>query len=201
MTTQETWLEPVLIKGKHIQLEPLDPVVHAAPMFEFFEPRATTFLGPSSSIPIEDVTAMQVHLEQQNSRAGCVHWAVRMLETGAVAGRVMFSDVMAAHGSLELGTVLMPVFWGGFANAESKLLLLTRAFEVLGANRVQFHVDSENQRSMGALLKIGVTKEGLRRQCQIRKDGSIRDLVMFSIIKSEWQGVKQKLEARVHQLP
>jgi N-acetyltransferase len=197
MTTKETWLEPVLIKGKHIRLEPLNPALHAAPMYEFFEARVTTFLGPSSNIPIADVTAMQVHLEQQNSRAGCVHWAVRVLESNAVAGRVMFSDVQPADACLEIGTVLMPAFWGGFANAESKLLLLTRAFEVLNANRVQFHVDSENTRSLGSLLKIGAVKEGVHRQCRIRKDGSVRDAVIFSIIKSEWQDVKQKLESRV----
>ncbi len=197
MTIQETWLEPVLIKGKYIQLEPLDPVFHAAPMFEFFEARVTTFLGSSSSIPIENVEAMQVHLEQQNSRAGCVHWAVRMLESDAIAGRVMFADVQVADACLEIGTLLMPAFWGGFANVESKLLLLTRAFEVLDANRVQFTVDSENARSIGSLLKIGAIKEGLRRQCRIRADGSVRDLVLLSIIKSEWHFVKANLEARV----
>jgi N-acetyltransferase len=197
MTTKETWLEPVTLEGKHIRLEPLNPAFHAAPMFEFFEARVTTFLGPSSNIPIEDVAAMQLHLEQQNSRAGCVHWAVRMLESGAVAGRIMFSDVQPADACLEIGTVLMPAFWGGFANVESKLLLLTRAFEALNANRVQFTVDSENLRSIGSLLKIGAVKEGVRRQCRIRKDGSVRDAVIFSIIQSEWQGVKQKLEARV----
>ena len=197
MTTQETWLEPVLIKGQHIRLEPLDPVLHAAPMFEFFEPRVTTFLGPSSSIPIESVEAMQAHLEQQKTRSDCVHWAVRMLETNAIAGRVLFADVQVANACLEIGTVLMPTFWGGFANAESKLLLLTRAFESLGANRVQFTVDSENLRSRAALQKIGAVQEGLRRQCRIRKDGSVRDHLVFSIIKSEWQEVKARLEARV----
>ncbi len=197
MTNQETWLEPVLIKGKYIHLEPLDPALHAAPMFEFFEPRVTTFLGPSSSIPIESVEAMQAHLEQQKTRPGCVHWAVRIIKTGAVAGRVLFADVQVANACLEIGTVLMPAFWGGFANAESKLLLLTRAFELLGANRVQFTVDSENSRSMAALQKIGAIKEGLRRQCRIRSDGSVRDHLVFSVIKSEWAMVKANLEARI----
>ncbi|MEY4529562.1 MAG: hypothetical protein RLZZ156_283 [Deinococcota bacterium] len=197
MTLEETWVEPVLLCGQHIRLEPLDPALHAAPMFEFFEPRVTTFLGPSSSIPIESVEAMQAHLEQQRSRSDCVHWAVRMIKTNAIAGRVMFADVQSADACLEIGTVLMPTFWGGFANAESKLLLLTRVFEVLGANRVQFTVDSENSRSIAALQKIGVVQEGVRRQCRIRKDGSVRDHLMFSVIHSEWQRVKANLKTRV----
>ena len=197
MTLEETWLEAVTLEGKYIRLEPLDPALHAAPMFEFFEPRVTTFLGPSSNIPIESVEAMQVHLEQQKARLGCVHWAVRMINTHAIAGRVLFADLQPADACLELGTVLMPAFWGGFANAESKLLLLTRAFEMLKANRVQFSVDSENLRSIAALQKIGAIKEGLRRQCRIRKDGSVRDHLMFSVIHSEWQGVKANLKARL----
>jgi RimJ/RimL family protein N-acetyltransferase len=68
---------------------------------------------------------------------------------------------------------------------------------VLGANRVQFTVDAENLRSIGALEKIGATKEGLRRQCRIRKDGSVRDHLILSVIKSEWQDVKARLETRV----
>lgn len=197
MTRQEIWLEPVTLYGKHIRLEPLDPALHAAPMFEFFEPQVTTFLGPSSNIPIESVEAMRTHLEQQNARVHQINWAVRMLKTDAIAGRVLWADVQPANLTLEFGTLLMPAFWGGSVNAEAKLLLLTRVFEVLGANRVQFTVDAENLRSIGALQKIGVTKEGTHRQCRIRADGSVRDLVLFGVIKSEWAAVKANLEARV----
>ncbi len=198
MTLQETWLEPVLLYGKHIRLEPLDPIKHAAAMFEFYDATATTFLGPSISAPIESVEAMIVHLEQQRSRPNRVNWAVRILGSNAVAGRVVFADVQIKHLSLELGTLLMPAFWGSVANVEAKLLLMTRVFEVLGANRVQFTVEAENLRSIAALQKMGITKEGVRRQCQIRLDGSVCDLVLFSVIKSEWASVKAHLEARAN---
>jgi N-acetyltransferase len=64
-------------------------------------------------------------------------------------------------------------------------------------NHFQFTVDSENLRSMTALQKIGAIKEGLQQQCRIRSDGSVRDHLVFSVIKSEWAMVKTNLKTRV----
>ncbi len=196
MTIQEIWLEPVLLEGKHIRLEPLEPALHAAPMFEWFDAQALTFTG-TGYLNFTSVAAFQTHLEEQISRSESVHWAVRMLATGAICGRVLLFHVQAKNAALELGTLLMPAFWGSQANAESKLLLLTRAFEVLGANRVQFTIDAENLRSIGSINKLGATKEGMLRQSAIRADGLVRDKIIFSVLQSEWQMVKARLEARV----
>jgi N-acetyltransferase len=83
------------------------------------------------------------------------------------------------------------------ANPEGKLLLMTRAFEVLQVNRVQFKVDVRNERSQGSMAKMGAVREGVLRQYQIRADGFVRDSVMYSVLRSEWLEVKQKLKARV----
>jgi N-acetyltransferase len=182
------YLEPVTLRGKHIQLEPLEPAVHAEPMFLHFEPAVTQYLSRGGK-PIENATDLANHLLELNAlpkRLNC-----------AVAGRISYSDTNPKDRWIEVGTMLMPAFWGGYANPEGKLLLLTRAFEVLGANRVQFKVDARNQRSQGSMAKLGAVREGVLRQYQIRPDGFMRDSVMYSILASEWAGVKQKLEARL----
>jgi N-acetyltransferase len=190
------YLEPITLTGKHIQLEPLNPDVHATPMFVHFEPSVTQFLSRGGK-PIESAADLANHLAEINAIPKRLNWAVRILASGAVAGRISYSDTNPKDRWLEVGTMLMPTFWGSHANPEGKLLLLTRAFEVLGANRVQFKVDARNERSQGSMAKIGAVREGVLRQYQIRPDGYVRDSVMYSILASEWAGVKQKLEARL----
>jgi RimJ/RimL family protein N-acetyltransferase len=190
------YFEPVTIKGKHIRLEPLNPSLHAAPMFEYFEPRVTEFLSRGGT-PVQSASDLQAHLEGLNAVPKRLNWAVRIQGTNAVAGRISYSEINESNKWVEVGTMLMPAFWGGMANPEGKLLLMTRAFEGLQVNRVQFKVDVRNQRSQGSMAKIGAVREGVLRQYQIRADGFVRDSVMYSVLRSEWQDVKQKLEARV----
>jgi N-acetyltransferase len=190
------YLEPVTLEGQHIRLEPLQPELHAEPMFLHFEPSVTQYLSRGGK-PIENAKDLAVHLQELNAIPKRLNWAVRLLESGAVAGRISYSDTNQKDRWIEVGTMLMPAFWGGYANPEGKLLLLTRAFEVLGANRVQFKVDSRNQRSQGSMEKIGAVREGVLRQYQIRPDGFVRDSVVYSILASEWAEVRQKLEARL----
>jgi N-acetyltransferase len=191
-----TYAEPVTLQGKHIRLEPLNPGLHAEPMFKFFEPRVTEFLSRGGQ-PVQSAADLQAHLEGINALPKRINWAVRILETDAVAGRISYSEINESNKWVEVGTMLMPAFWGGMANPEGKLLLMTRAFEVLQVNRVQFKVDIRNERSQGSMAKIGAVREGVLRQYQIRADGFVRDSVMFSVLRSEWAGVKAKLEARV----
>ena len=193
---KENYFEPVTLEGKHIRLEPLNPEVHAAPMFEHFEPRVTEFLSRGGA-PVETTTDLQTHLELLNAVPKRINWAVRLLGTNAIAGRISYSEINEASKWLEIGTMLMPAFWGGLANPEGKLLLMTRAFEVLQVNRVQFKVDVRNLRSQGSMAKLGAVREGVLRQYQIRADGFVRDSVIYSVLKSEWAEVKQRLEARV----
>ncbi|MFN3265599.1 MAG: GNAT family N-acetyltransferase [Deinococcales bacterium] len=190
------YLEPVTLEGKHIRLEPLDPATHAPEMFVHFEPRVTEFLSRGGK-PIESASDLAAHLSELNTVPQRLNWAVRIIKTGAVAGRISYSQVNPQDKWIEVGTMLMPAFWGSTANPEGKLLLLTRAFEILGANRVQFKVDARNERSQGSMAKIGAVREGILRQYQIRPDGYVRDSVMYSVLASEWAEVKQKLETRL----
>jgi N-acetyltransferase len=193
------WLDPVVLLGARIRLEPLDPDAHTAPMFQFFEPRVTEFLSRGGTEVVTE-RDLREHLEMINALPNRRNWAVRVLVGDHIAGRISFSEINPSDEWLEIGTMLMPPFWGGAANAEGKLLLMTRAFETLGVNRVQFKVDARNERSQGSMEKLGAVREGVLRQYQKRTDGFIRDSVMYSVLKSEWPGVKARLQARLVRL-
>lgn len=190
------WLEPVILDGVFIRLEPLDPEAHAQLMFRHFEPRVMDYLARGGK-PVESVADLREHLELINAIKGRRNWAVCLRQTGAVAGRISFSEIKQSDGWVEIGTMLMPAFWGGAANPESKLLLMTHAFETLGANRVQFKVDARNARSQGSMSKLGAMREGVLRQYQTRPDGFVRDSVMYSVLKTEWPDVKARLKQRL----
>jgi N-acetyltransferase len=189
------WLEPVTLQGKFVRLEPLDPAHHARPMFEHFDADVMTYLSRGKTI--ETVDEFEAHLRELVAIPNRINWAVRTLERDAVAGRISYSEVKPSDGWLEIGTMLSKPFWGGAANPEGKLLLMTRAFEVLGASRVQFKVDERNARSQAAMLKLGAVREGVLRKYQRRPDGFVRDSVMFSVLDTEWPDVKRNLEERM----
>jgi N-acetyltransferase len=182
------WLEPVTLEGSLVRLEPLT-MDHAAPMFEHFEARAMTYLPRGQGVQtFEDFTA---YIRSAIENTARVYWAIRILETNEVAGFVLFADAKPNDGWIAFGTLLMPAFWGSGANTEAKLLLMARAFEVLGASRVQFTVETGNVRSMAALEKFAV------REAVLRKLFLGKDIAIYSVISDEWLDVKRKLEARL----
>ena len=78
-----------------------------------------------------------------------------------------------------------PSVWGAAINQESKMLLLQNTFEVLNVNRVEFHVDSRNEHSIQAKLKLGAVKKGVLRKHKIVQDTFVRDTEIFSIVNVE----------------
>lgn len=88
--------------------------------------------------------------------------------------------------------------WGTGINPEIKYLLLSQVFDNLEWNRVEFHVDSRNARSLLAMSYLGSTKEGVLRKHKIVQENYVRDTVVFSIIKEDWPIVKNKLLARIN---
>ena len=98
---------------------------------------------------------------------------------------------------MEIGTsFLRPEARGGPFNPEAKLLMLEHAFSN-GAARVQFRVDTRNQRSQAAVTKLGAIREGVLRKDRLTWTGFLRDTVYFSILDREWPEVKLGLERRL----
>jgi N-acetyltransferase len=125
-------------------------------------------------------------------------WAVRKLADGALVGSTRYLAIEPAHRRLEIGhTWYAPAVWGGPVNPACKLALMTHAFETLGFNRVELKTDNRNLRSQAAIAKLGATREGVFRAHMIRRDGTLRDSVYFSVVRDEWPAVRDRLTGRL----
>jgi len=117
---------------------------------------------------------------------------------GKVTGTTRFMEIRRADFRIEIGsTWLAREHWRTAVNTTCKLLLLTHAFDVLGAARVELKTDARNIRSQAAIERIGATREGLLRGYQRVWTGRQRDTAMFSITAPEWPAVKAALEEKL----
>ncbi|BAW01820.1 ribosomal-protein-alanine acetyltransferase [Thermus thermophilus] len=187
------WAFPERFEGRYVRLEPLS-LAHLPGFLEAYDPEVYRFLSraPREATP----EALRAHLEGLLAEPGRVNWAV--YREDALAGRISVIAPEPEHAKLELGTMLFKPFWGSPVNKEAKYLLLRHAFEVLGAERVQFKVDLRNERSQRALEALGAVREGVLRKNRRLPDGTFRDDVVYSVLKEEWPGVKARLEARLY---
>ena len=127
-------------------------------------------------------------------------YAIRRLSDGRVVGTSTYFMASAKHGGVEIGaTFLCPDVRASSVNPEVKILMLSHAFGS-GAVRVQFKVDTRNERSQAAVAKLGAVKEGVLRRDTLTWTGHVRDTVVFSILESEWPAVKLRLEQRLAKL-
>jgi N-acetyltransferase len=127
-------------------------------------------------------------------------YAIRRRSDGCVIGMSSYYTELVGQGGVSIGTsFLHPTVRGGPANPEAKLLMLDHAFRC-GAARVQFKVDTRNQRSQAAVAKLGAVREGVLRRDRLTWTGYIRDTVVFSILDREWPQLKARLQARVESL-
>lgn len=131
-------------------------------------------------------------------------WTVRLaadyreLPAGAVVGWSSYLEVSPSDARLEIGsTAYDPGVWRSAVNTETKLLLLSHAFDQLQFQRVQLKTDIRNERSIAGIVGLGAVREGVLRSYQRRVDGSIRDTVVFSIVAAEWPAVKAALTDRL----
>jgi N-acetyltransferase len=120
-------------------------------------------------------------------------------KTNEYAGCTRFYDIQPANSTLQLGyTWYGEKFRGTGLNKHCKFLLLQFAFEVLGAERVEFRADARNEKSIAAMKSIGCTVEGILRSNMPLQDGGRRDSIVLSILKGEWEGgVKSSLNHRL----
>jgi N-acetyltransferase len=127
-------------------------------------------------------------------------YAIRRCSDDQVIGMSTYYTELVSQRGVSIGTsFLHPSVRGGPANPEAKLLMLDHAFNC-GAVRVQFKVDTRNQRSQAAVAKLGAVREGVLRRDRLTWTGYIRDTVVFSILDHEWPQLRAQLQQRVDDL-
>jgi RimJ/RimL family protein N-acetyltransferase len=189
--------QPVTLEGHGVRLEPLarehhDGLVAAARDGELWKLWYT-------SVPEPEQTHAYLSAALAGQDAGhMLPWAVRDLAHDTVVGTTRFHDIAAAVDRVEIGyTWYARRCQKSHVNTACKLLLLGHAFERLHCAVVGFRTDNFNFASQQALAALGAKKDGVIRHHQPRRDGSVRDTVMYSILASEWPDVKRHLQLRL----
>jgi RimJ/RimL family protein N-acetyltransferase len=190
-------LAPVTLEGYGVRLEPLSPD-HEAALTAAAEDGKLWELW-YTSVPEAGKAAAYIADALAGQVAGhMLPWAVRELTTGAVIGTTRYHDIVPAIDRVEIGWTWYAGKWQrSHVNTACKLLLLTHAFESLGCQVVGLRTDNFNFASQKAIAALGAKKDGVIRHFGARRDGSVRDWVMYSILAPEWRDVKTHLTARL----
>jgi RimJ/RimL family protein N-acetyltransferase len=130
----------------------------------------------------------------EQARGVSVPFATVDAASGTVVGCTRFGNIDTQNRKVEIGwTWIDPDWQRTYVNTEAKLLMFTHAFETWKCIRVELKTDALNSRSRAAMRRIGCTEEGTLRNHMITESGRYRDSVYFSVIESEWDGVKRML--------
>jgi N-acetyltransferase len=190
-------IAPVVLEGRGIRLEPLS-AEHEAPLSAAAADGKLWELWFTS---IPEPGGMRAYIEEALAGLRDGHmlpWAVRDLPSGAIVGSTRYHDIVPEIDRAEIGYTWYGGRWQRTAvNTTCKLLLLTHAFETLGCQVVGLRTDGVNFRSQRAIEALGARKDGVIRHSKIRKDGTVRDTVMYSILAGEWPDVRRHLELRL----
>lgn len=190
-------LAPITLEGHGIRLEPLT-LEHEADLSAAAADGELWNLW-FTSVPRPEETKTYIETALAGYQAGhMLPWAVRELTTGKIVGSTRYHDVIANIDRVEIGYTWYAKSWQkSHVNTVCKLLLLAHAFDTLGCKVVGLRTDNFNFNSQKAIEGLGAKKDGILRYHAMRRDGSVRDSVMYSILVTEWVGVKQNLRFRL----
>lgn len=193
-------IEPVLLEGSHVRLEPLG-VQHLPALIEVgLDPDLWRWTVGQVRTPQDMAAYIEGALAQQRQGTALPFATVDRV-SGRVVGSTRFGNVDRSNRRVEIGWTWIARPWQRTpVNTEAKHLMLRHAFEDLGCIRVELKTDVLNERSRAAIARIGATEEGVLRSHMVTKGGRIRDTVFYSILASEWPSVRQRLEAKLDQV-
>ncbi|MCC6572307.1 MAG: GNAT family N-acetyltransferase [Planctomycetes bacterium] len=188
---------PIVLEGPGIRLEPLthehrDGLTAAAADGKLWELWFTSVPEPG-----------QVEKYIADALAGLkdghmLPWAVRELAGGSIVGTTRYHDIVARIDRVEIGyTWYAKSRQRSHVNTTCKLILLKHAFDTLGCKVVGLRTDNFNFASQRAIEALGAKRDGVLRHHAARRDGTVRDSVLYSILAGEWRDVRRHLETRL----
>ena len=189
-------ISPITLEGQHVRLEPLSPahegaLIAAASDGELWD--STVTIVPSSPAKMIDYIQAALNGQAQGRELPLV---IVRKSSNEVVGTTRFYDIKPNDRGVAIGyTWLSKSAQRTAVNTESKLLMLSHAFDHWQCIRVELLTDVLNEQSRTAILRLGAKEEGILRRPMIMPSGRIRDSVIFSIIKEEWPEVKARLKA------
>lgn len=194
----DAWFESPTLTGRFVRLEPLGEE-HAEGLFaNTRDPELWTWLSAPQPTDVAAMRAIVAQALEARERHQRVPFAQIDTATGEVAGTTSYYEIDAVHRGLCIGYTWLGAKWHRTGvNTEAKLLLLSHAFDDLGALRVGWHTDSRNERSRRAIERLGASFEGIHRQHRIRPDGTLRDTATYSMIDTEWPAARAALQAKL----
>ena len=190
-------LSPLSLTGDLVGLEPLHPDHHDQLVDAVRDGRLWELWY--TSVPAPDAMAAEIEDRLAQQAAGTMlPFAVRHNATGRLVGMTTYLNVELDVPRLEIGAT-WTARWAQRTgvNAESKLLLLTNAFDVLGCIAVEFRTHWHNLQSRAAIERLGAKQDGVLRNHRRAPDGSLRDTVVYSITDAEWPAVRAGLRHRL----
>jgi RimJ/RimL family protein N-acetyltransferase len=189
--------KPATLEGHGVRLEPLSRehekgLVQAAQDGKLWELWYT-------SVPEPEKTQTYIETALAGQKAGdMLPWAVIEPKSGAVIGSTRYHDIIAAADRVEIGYTWYAKRWQrSHVNSACKILLFEYAFEKVRCKVVGLRTDNFNFRSQRAIEALGAKKDGVIRHHWPRRDGSIRDTVMYSVLAHEWPDVEKHLLFRL----
>ena len=190
-------LAPVVLEANGIRLEPMTDSHHEALSNAAADGELWNLWF--TAIPSPDGMRAYIATALDGQRDGhMLPWVVRHLATDSIIGSTRYHDIMAGIDRVEIGyTWYARRHQRTHVNTTCKRLLLGHAFETLGCKVVGLRTDRFNLRSQRAIEALGAQKDGIIRHFGVRKDGTARDTVMYSILAAEWPDVRRHLETRL----
>ena len=190
-------VQPIQLEGHGVRLEPLTPA-HAAALRTAASDGRLWELWYTVVPEPEQIDAYIAAALAGQRDGRMLPWVVRELGSGTIVGSTRYHDIVAEIDRVEIGYTWYARSWQRtHVNTTCKLLLLQHAFEVVGCQVVGLRTDNFNFASQRAIEALGAKKDGVLRHHHARRDGTVRDSVMYSILRSEWRDVRRNLELRL----
>lgn len=184
---EEIIVENDIVKLRPVQMSDIEAIANAANDERIWEHMSVTLL---TQVAVENYIENAI---KEREKGISYMFVVIEKNTDNIVGCTSFLDISFPHKRLEIGaTWYNPTVWRSAINTNCKFLLFQYCFEVLDLNRIQIKTGHENYRSQKAIERIGAIKEGVLRNHMIRKEGTIRHTIMYSVIVEDWEKLKTR---------